>query len=266
MSGKAAKDACRLCAGSASYAFSATIMGRREIDYFACGDCGSLQTETPTWLDEAYSLHLGLLDCGAVQRNLDNAAACILVARLWRLRDALDYGGGDGMLTRLLRDYGVNCFVVDKYAAPTYAQGFSVPDFTQPQMLFSFEVFEHFDSPASQLKELFDRRPLLFLSSTSLYRGQKANWPYLSLRSGRHVFFYGVEAMHRVAANYGYRAIVSGPYILFLRADVPGGWRLRAFTVFTRYRSLRLLRAILLTRRARGSLRDVQRLAALPIS
>lgn len=261
-----ADEPCRLCAGATDHAFSATIMGRRIIDYFTCRDCGSLQTEAPVWLDEAYSLHLGLLDCGAVQRNLDNAAACLVAAKLWGLRNALDFGGGDGMLTRLLRDYGLNCFVSDKYAAPTYAQGFQAPDFQAPDLLVSFEVFEHFDAPARQLGELFANRPVVLLSSTGLYRGQRANWPYLSLRSGRHIFFYSPKAMDLIAARHGYAAVVSGPYILFVRVDAPAGWRVAAFRLLTRFRSLRALRAVLLTRRARGSLRDVERLAALPIS
>lgn len=256
-------EGCRLCGGAVTFRFHATIMASRRIGYFECSSCGSLQTENPTWLDQAYSLHLGLLDCGAVQRNLDNAAACLLVARLWSLRDALDYGGGDGMLTRLLRDYGVNCFVSDKYAAPTYAQAFQRPDFSRVEMLSSFEVFEHFADPARQFDELFAMAPTLLLASTGLYSGQGERWPYLSLNSGRHVFFYSTAAIQIIARKYGYSARLAGPYILFLRDGTAMGWRMLLFTLFARHRSLRMLRSFLLSRRAWGSLRDVQRLTAM---
>ncbi|OYW45783.1 MAG: hypothetical protein B7Z08_06275 [Sphingomonadales bacterium 32-68-7] len=259
---------CRLCAGDhPTYKFSATIMDERQIDYFHCDGCGSLQTEEPVWLDQAYSLHLGSLDCGAVQRNLDNAGLCLLVAKMWGLRSALDFGGGDGMLTRLVRDYGINCFVSDKYADPVYAQGFTNPDFDTPDMLFSFEVFEHFAHPAEQLDALFALRPAVLLASTGLYQDQGKDWSYLSLKSGRHVFFYSADAMRTIARKYGYTVQHQGQYILFVRAGVATGWRLPVFRAFARRKLLRLLRGYFLSRHPFGANRDLRRLKGeLPLA
>ena len=42
------------------------------------------------------------------------------------------------------RDYDLNCYVKDKYATPTYAQGFTDQDFSVPDLIIGFEVLEHF--------------------------------------------------------------------------------------------------------------------------
>lgn len=255
---------CRLCGSDIqTYMFSATIMDCREINYYRCGRCDSLQTEAPTWLDQAYSLHLGTLDCGAVQRTLDNAALGLLVAKLWNLHNAFDYGGGDGMLTRLLRDYGINCFLWDKYARPVYAQGFTKPDFERPDMLFSFEVLEHFDRPSDQLDLLFSRHPTLILASTGIYLDQGPEWSYLSLKSGRHVFFYSRKAIDMIAKEHGYIVYIRGQYILFVRAGFATGWRIALFKALARRRAILLLRAIFLSRRPFGANRDLERLRGL---
>jgi hypothetical protein len=233
---------CRLCGGVLEPAFRATIMDKYEIGYFKCLACESLQTEPPHWLEEAYDSHLGQLDLGAVQRNLANQAACCLTARLWGCRNALDYGGGDGLLCRMLRDHGVNCYVSDKYGDPTYAQTFTEPDFATPDIVFSFEVFEHFARPAHELAEVFDRGATVILASTGLYRGQGPDWFYLSRASGRHVFFYSPKAIGQIGERFGYAATISGPYLLFVRPAAARPAALTLFKASTRKIGLRLLR------------------------
>jgi hypothetical protein len=249
---ESASPICRLCSGAVAPAFEAAIMGKRRIGYFKCQACGSLQTETPSWLDEAYDSHLGHLDLGAVQRNLANQAACYLAAKLWGCRNALDYGGGDGLLCRMLRDHGINCYVSDKYGDPTYAQTFTRPDFAAPEIMFSFEVFEHFADPASELADVFSRGATVVVASTGLYREQGADWFYLSLASGRHVFFYSPRAIHLIAKRFGYVATISGPYVLFVRPAAARPMALALFRLFTSKIGLRLLRVYMALLSVRG--------------
>src|SRR5690349_10770988 len=139
--GQAHEALCRLCDGTIELQFRLQVLGQFDVGYFRCQRCHSLQTERPYWLEQAYRANnLSNLDTGAAQRNLHNLAACWSIAKLLRLRNVLDVGGGDGLLCRLLRDYELNCFVRDKYASPTYAQGFDEPDFAQPDMIVAFEV------------------------------------------------------------------------------------------------------------------------------
>ena len=55
----------------------------------------------------------------------------------------------------MLRDHEINCYVKDKYAAPSYAQGFTEQDFDTPDLLIGFELLEHFANPKSDLEDLF---------------------------------------------------------------------------------------------------------------
>jgi hypothetical protein len=56
---------------------------------------------------------LSYLDTGRAQRNLSDLAVCFFVSKLYKLKNIIDFGGGDGLLCRFLRDYGLNCFVKD---------------------------------------------------------------------------------------------------------------------------------------------------------
>ena len=200
--------------------FDLIVLRKHEVAYYECKDCNSLQTEDPYWLKEAYDSSLSNLDTGAAQRVLRNLAACYTVARIFGVKNAIDIGGGDGLLCRFLRDYGINCFVRDKYADPTYAQGFTAPDFSVPDLVLAFEVFEHFQDPKSDLDALFGINSSLILVSTCVYTNEKGDWWYLAPEGGQHVFFYSKKALHLIAHRYGCELIICGSIILFARNGV----------------------------------------------
>ena len=152
-------DTCRLCGSEAVLQFHKKILRKLDAQYYKCENCCSLQIETPYWLEEAYKHNLSNLDTGAAQRNLNTLAACYVACKLFGLKNAVDCGGGDGLLCRLLRDYEINCFVKDKYAQPTYAQGFTQPNFTSPDLILGFELWEHFSNPATEIDVLLGKVP-----------------------------------------------------------------------------------------------------------
>jgi hypothetical protein len=208
---------CRLCGAKVCRAFSLLVLGKHNVAYLLCTDCGSLQTEPAYWMQEAYQSHLARLDTGAAQRALTNLAASYTVAVVLRLNDVLDFGGGDGLLCRLLRDYRINCFVADKYAAATYALAFTKADFQKPGLLLAIEVVEHFENPRIDLESLFAHQPHAILASTNVYSGQGSDWWYLTPETGQHLFFYSRNALGRIARAHGYSLLVHGYYILFVR-------------------------------------------------
>jgi hypothetical protein len=246
---------CRLCDGPLTHRFNVKVLGKHDVKYFDCADCRSLQTETPYWLDEAYGGNsLSSLDTGAAQRNITNLAACFAISRLFRVRNAIDIGGADGLLCRLLRDYGINCFVTDKYATPTYAQGFTEPDFEKPDLVIAFEVLEHFPSPKSDLNDLFKYSPNVLLLSTALYTGQQQDWWYLVPESGQHVFFYSEKALKLIAERSGYQIVISGGFVLFTRSATPLQRNIARFLLTGRIS--RLIKAFVVTRATPGVWKD----------
>jgi len=216
---------CRLCDHDCVPTFERTLLHRLTVRYFTCPACGALQTEEPTWLDEAYGSAIAALDTGIVTRNLVNQAVVFLLARILKPAGRLvDFGGGTGMLCRLLRDIGFDAYLMDRYADPVFARGFGLaPDAagTAPiAMLTCFEVFEHLSAPGVEIDALFALKPALLVASTKLCDGQGADWPYLVPETGQHVFFYARRTMAAIAAKQGYTYINRGDYHLFARAAV----------------------------------------------
>jgi hypothetical protein len=212
---------CRLCAHDCSLAFERTVLRKYPAKYYACPACGALQTETPTWLDEAYGSAIAALDTGIVARNLVNQAVIFLLARILGPAGRLiDFGGGTGMLCRLLRDIGFDAHLMDRYADPVFARGFDLPPDVPPAgpiaILSCFELFEHLATPGADIDRLFSFRPALLVASTKPYDGQGADWPYLVPETGQHVFFYGRRTMRLIAAKHGYVYLGRGDYHLFL--------------------------------------------------
>ena len=68
---------CRCCSKNlTSQLFSAKILNK-DTAYFDCENCGYVQTEEPTWLEEAYTNSINDSDTGIMLRNLSNVPLLI---------------------------------------------------------------------------------------------------------------------------------------------------------------------------------------------
>lgn len=97
---------CRICSQPALPWAVARVLGKHDVQYFRCGNCGFTQTETPYWLEEAYVDAINNSDIGLVSRNLVASKISIAVINAFFNPSAkfLDYGGGYGLFVRLMRD------------------------------------------------------------------------------------------------------------------------------------------------------------------
>lgn len=215
---------CRLCGAPVAERFRLDVLGKYDVGFARCSRCRSLQTEPePFWLSEAYADQRRFFDTGAVQRN----QACQVCAGYlrWAFRmgpdaTALDWGGGDGLFTRMLRDLGFDAYHSDRYATNTYAAGFDDTPGRQYDLVTAFEVYEHLANPAEEIAEIFARRPSVHLLSTSPYHGQGADWSYLWPSTGRHVFFYSPRAMQFIADTHGYDLLIVKDFVVFHRVPL----------------------------------------------
>jgi Methyltransferase domain len=149
---------CRLCGGVSEHRFDLRLLGKYQVRYFKCRSCGALQTEEPYWLQEAYSDgNLASTDTGAASRSLDSLVWLYVSIRLLdlpRRAKILDFGGGSGLLCRLLRDHGFDARWYDAYGRNDFAPGYEDDGFT-PDVICSFEVAEHLTHPAAELRPFF---------------------------------------------------------------------------------------------------------------
>ena len=198
-------------------------MERYDVDFLKCGRCGSLQTEPPYWLEESYAEGLPGEDLDMVSRCQRAQVTVFFLTRLLGLKApvrVLDYGGGNGLLVRMLRDIGIHATLKDKYIDNEYAAGFEHEEQGGCDLVTIFEVFEHLPFPAEDLRDVFAHDPQFVYGTTSIYRGQGVEWPYLCPRSGGHVFFYTAEGMRLLGEKFGYSAFVASPHVLFFRGTL----------------------------------------------
>ena len=198
---------CRLCGGSAGRQFVKIVLRKYQVAYYLCGQCGSLQTDEPYWLDEAYrSGNLADIDPGPFMRSINGMTVLYISAKMIGLPPrprVVDFGGGGGLLCRMLRDIGFDAYVSDRYATNTLARGFDDTG-ANPDLICAFEVAEHFSDPREGMAEILGRGARVCVVGTETYRGQGEDWQYLSPLSGQHVFFYSESGMRALSACHGY--------------------------------------------------------------
>jgi hypothetical protein len=242
-------------------AFHKTLLGKYKAGFYRCVKCNSLQSEQPYWLAEAYSPSVDAIDTGAAQRVLHCVALTHGVMRLLGCRTVLDFGGGSGLLCRLLRDVGHDAYWYDQYSSPGYATGFIGSPRNAYDLVTSFEVIEHFPNPRDDLDKLFSGRPKAVLLMTELYTGQGEEWSYLAPEEGQHIFFYSPDGLALVGAQYGYYLLLCRGFILFLR-EPPGGVARILLQKVLRPRIIGWIKLLLLAKPGHGAQTDYEILSA----
>lgn len=204
---------CRVCAAEARPIFSGTVLGRN-VEYQECDACGYVQTETPTWLDEAYGSAIGAADTGILQRNRRTARVVVrMLAMLGLLRGrVIDSAGGYGLLVRMLRDLGVDARWEDRYCDNLVARGFEAAADDKADLLTAFEVMEHMLHPQAEMRRLCARAPHVLVSTNLIPEPTPplAAWWYYAPAGGQHIGFFRVRTLEHLAARLGRRVFSDG--------------------------------------------------------
>ena len=221
-------EKCPVCSNEMNPVFSGILLKKNKVEYFYCEKCGLLKTEKPYWLEEAYQQVIAAPDTGLLQRNIANSkTAEIVLHRLFKGKGKfLDVAGGYGVLARLLRDMGLDCYTMDKYCQNLFAKAFEPDAGFRADALFAFEVLEHIENPREFLKDLFDTyscRTILFSTFTFSGAIPKKNWWYYAFETGQHISFYQPRTIVFLADTLGCRYYRLGPELhLMTDKRLPG--------------------------------------------
>ena len=212
---------CRICSNEAELFDRATVLSKYDVAYYRCANCGFVQTETPYWLDEAYTKAINAVDTGIMQRNLlhRRITSSIIELLFPEARPVLDYGAGHGIFVRLMRDLGYDFYWYDLYASNDYALGFEHRNGNVYDLVTSFEVLEHLSDPLDQLSRMMSLSANVLVSTELLpERAPKiSDWWYYTPAHGQHISFYTQKALRTVAQHFGRRLLSRGTIHLFTK-------------------------------------------------
>ena len=198
---------CKICSAESKSLFRQTILKKYEIEYFQCPSCGFTQTEPVYWLNEAYSSSMNMSDTGIVLRNsrFSRVASSILMLFFGKNHQYVDYAGGYGLFTRMMRDTGFNFFWTDPYTENILAKGFEMPKGKKYHLATSFESFEHFDKPEAELDKILEVSDNILFSTEmiSVPAPEKNKWWYYSPEHGQHIAFYTKKSLEILADRKG---------------------------------------------------------------
>lgn len=217
---------CKICANETEKVFRKKILSNYDVQYYKCDNCGFLQTEDPYWLSEAYAETINDSDIGYVSRNINLARKISILLRLYFGKSAkfLDYAGGYGLFTRLMRDKGFDFFWSDKFTANIFSKGFETEtDNEKFDAVTSFESFEHFASPKDEIDKIFSLAPFVVIT-TELFSDnfiKDCDWWYLGLEHGQHISFYSEKTLHYVAKLKNRNYIKIGAIHIFSEKKIP---------------------------------------------
>ncbi len=197
---------CKICDSESIKIFSQRILKKYDVDYFRCNSCGFIQTENPYWLEESYVNPLNNDDTGILKRNNDflKKTAAINYFMFNSEKQFLDYAGGYGVFTRLMRDTGFDCYWIDKYAKNILAIGFEGDENKKYETVTAFEVFEHMVDPKTELEKILEYSDNIIFS-TVLVGDQipDKNWWYYGFNHGQHISLYTIKSLQQLANQYG---------------------------------------------------------------
>jgi hypothetical protein len=200
-------ERCRLCGGAAFPFGSARLLASLEVSYHRCEACGFVQTEEPYWLEQAYEQPISKIDLGIVSRNiaLGDMASTVISMLLDSRGRFLDWGGGYGILVRLMRDRGYDFYWRDPFCDNLFAQGFEWTDGTRAELVTAFEVLEHLPRPVDDVARMADVTDNLLVSTLLLPEPAPApaDWWYYAPETGQHVSFYSRRSLTVLAAQLG---------------------------------------------------------------
>ena len=203
--------------GETSYFSSAEILDFTAT-YSICSNCFSVQVDNPVWIERAHSKAISNLDTGLVSRCLSASrlTSTLLFLEGKKRTKGIDWGGGTGLLTRLLRDQGFQVRSYDKYAKVEHAEGFeaSLEEAEEPSaFITSIECFEHLVSPITAYNDVTLAKEYFIFTTETIDTPPPdpadKSWWYFVPESGQHITFASKKGLDEFRKILGFDYFIS---------------------------------------------------------
>lgn len=229
---------CRIC-GNRSLEFGSERFKRWKVVFSECVQCAYIQANDLEWLEDAYKTPINVVDTGIMVRNIKNVnevLACLSLVENTYADRVADMAGGYGILTRLLRDVGVEAKWKDEYTSNLCARGFEYKS-GRVDLVTAFEVFEHFVDPLTELRKMLDIGKVILVSTelAPLETPDPHEWWYYGLEHGQHIGFFRKRTLETLARICDIDVISDGRSIhVFLPREIPF-WKRVRYRIFRKF-------------------------------
>lgn len=199
-------EQCKICTNTLKKIFNTRILNKYDVDYFQCENCDFIQTEKAYWLTEAYQNSMNYTDTGIMLRN-DRSSKIVtsLIVLFFNKKNVfLDYAGGYGVFTRTMRDSGFDYYWDDPYTKNLLSLGFEAKPNMKFDMVTSFESFEHFDNPITEIEKILKFSKNIIFSTELIPNPipEPNEWWYYAREHGQHIAFYSKKTFGYLANKY----------------------------------------------------------------
>ena len=207
---------CPVCVSSTREFGQLKVMGGYQAYYRHCPTCAFIFVAEPDWLEEAYTRPITSRDIGMVDRNVrfSKTARSVIEGYFDGKGRFLDYGGGPGLFTRLMRDAGYEFFWYDRHCQNLYADGFAadISSGERYELVTAAEVFEHLPDPLATVQEMTClSRNILFM--TQLLPDPPpapGQWWYYGPEHGQHISFFSRKTLQVMADKLDLQYVTNG--------------------------------------------------------
>ncbi len=211
------KMKCKICYKKSKKIFNSKVLEKYSVDYFKCCNCGFIQTEKPFWLNLSYKIPIGKQDSGVIERNVyfSQIVSPILKIFFKEKKCFLDYAGGYGIFTRLMKNKGFNFYWVDKYTENIFSKGFEYKK-QKIDLITCFECFEHFEEPIKEIEKMLKLSKTIIFSTRLIPKEiPEKNWEYFMFDTGKHIALYSKNTLKFIAKKYGLNTYSIGNLHIF---------------------------------------------------
>ena len=205
---------CRICRSLGEQLFELQVLGKYQAEYWQCTNCRFIYIVDPFWLEESFASELNDLDIGSVDRCIVMADFVEVLIRSLKSPKSrfLDWGGGYGLLSRIMRDRGLDFVSHDIYTRALFVESSSISNSEIFEVVTMSEVALHLTDPVPVFKKIMESTNTLVFTAVIAPEVVPNDWWYLMPDTGQHVAIYHEESLQALAEQLGVQVTSDGRF------------------------------------------------------